>query len=131
MNLDIVFKAFVGVLAAVIIIGSGLGVTAGFSQTVAADNYMESVAKTIVESNYSPAVISSCIPAGSRRTGFNAIAFSQIIHQAAFRSEGFAIRISCSAPSGIEGFVPVRLHTIIIIVQRIKLQGKPQLLNIT
>lgn len=61
MHLDIVFKAFVGILAAVVIIGSGLGVTTGFSQTVAADNYMESVSKIIVESNYSPSVINSCI----------------------------------------------------------------------
>ena len=61
MHLDIAFKAFVGVLAAVIIIGSGLGVTTGFSQTVAADNYMESVSKVIVESNYNTEVIGKCI----------------------------------------------------------------------
>ena len=61
MHLDIAFKAFIGVLSAVIIIGSGLGVTTGFSQTVAADNYMEAVSKVIVESNYSPSVINQCI----------------------------------------------------------------------
>lgn len=61
MHLDIVFKAFVGVLAAVVIIGSGLGVTTAFSQTVAADNYMESVSKVIVESNYNINVIDACI----------------------------------------------------------------------
>ncbi|MBQ8519469.1 MAG: hypothetical protein IJ455_07720 [Agathobacter sp.] len=61
MHLDIVFKAFVGVLAAVIIVGSGVGVTAGFSRAVAAENYMESVSKVIVESNYNEDVIEKCI----------------------------------------------------------------------
>lgn len=61
MHLDMVFKGFLGVFAAVIIIGSGLGVTTGFSQTVAADNYMESVSKVIVESNYNENVINQCI----------------------------------------------------------------------
>ena len=61
MHLDIVYKAFVGVLAALVIIGSGFGVTTGFSQSVAADNYMEAVTKTIVESNYNGAVIGDCI----------------------------------------------------------------------
>ncbi len=60
MHLDIVFKAFVGVLAAVVIIGSGIGVTTAFSKTVAADNYMESVSKVIVESNYNAKVIEAC-----------------------------------------------------------------------
>lgn len=60
MHLDIVFKGFVGVLAAIVIIGSGLGVITGFSQAVAADNYMESVAKVIVESNYNQTVIDRC-----------------------------------------------------------------------
>ena len=61
MHLDMVFKAFVGILAAVVIIGSGLGVVSGFSQAVAADNYLESVAKVILESNYNSSVIASCI----------------------------------------------------------------------
>lgn len=60
MHLDIAFKAFVGVLAAIVIVGSGLGVTTGFSQAVAADNYMESVSKVIVESNFSQTVIDQC-----------------------------------------------------------------------
>lgn len=60
MHLDIIFKAFVGILAAIVIIGSGLGVTTGFSQAVAADNYMESVSKVIVESNYNTNVIDKC-----------------------------------------------------------------------
>ena len=61
MHLDIVWKAFVGVLAAVVIIGSGLGVTTAFSQAVAADNYMESVSKVIMESNYNAKVIDACV----------------------------------------------------------------------
>ena len=61
MHLDMVFKAFVGILTAVVIIGSGLGVISGFSQAVAADNYLETMAKIIIESNYNPSVISSCI----------------------------------------------------------------------
>lgn len=61
MHLDIIFKAFVGVLVAVVIIGSGLGVMTGFSQMVAADNYMESVSKVIVESNFNGTVIDQCI----------------------------------------------------------------------
>ena len=65
MHLDIAFKSFIGVLAAVIIIGSGLGVTTGFSQTVAADNYMESVSKVIVESNYNAEVIGKCVQEAS------------------------------------------------------------------
>lgn len=60
MHLDIAFKTFVGLLVSIVIIGSGLGVTTGFSQAVAADNYMESVSKTIMESNYSKAVIAKC-----------------------------------------------------------------------
>ena len=60
MHIDIVFKAFVGVLAAVVIVGSGVGVTTAFSQTVAADNYMESVSKVILESNYNANVIEKC-----------------------------------------------------------------------
>lgn len=60
MHLDIAFKTFVGLLAAIVIIGSGLGVTTGFSQAVAADNYMESVSKVIVESNYNQTVINQC-----------------------------------------------------------------------
>lgn len=61
MHLDIVFKAFAGVLAAIVIVGSGMGVTTAFSQTVAADNYMESVSKMIVESNYNTKVIEACV----------------------------------------------------------------------
>ena len=60
MHLDIVFKAFVGVLSAIVIIGSGIGVTTGFSQMVDARNYMESVSKVIVESNYNESVINRC-----------------------------------------------------------------------
>ena len=60
MHLDIVYKAFVGVLSAVVIIGSGLGVITGFSQAVVADNYMEYVSKVIVESNYNENVIEKC-----------------------------------------------------------------------
>ena len=61
MHIDIVFKAFVGVLAAIVIVGSGVGVTTAFSQTVAADNYMESVSKVILESNFNKNVIEACI----------------------------------------------------------------------
>lgn len=60
MHLDIVFKAFVGVLCAVVIIGSGLGVIMGFSRAVAAENYMSSVSKVIVESNFNSHVIEKC-----------------------------------------------------------------------
>lgn len=60
MHLDIAFKTFVGLLAAIVIVGSGLGVTTGFSQAVAADNYMEAVSKVIVESNYNQNVINQC-----------------------------------------------------------------------
>lgn len=59
MHLDIIFKSFVAILASIVIIGSGLGVTTGFSRAVAADNYMGSVAKVIVESNYNSNVIDS------------------------------------------------------------------------
>ena len=61
MHLDMVFKAFVGILSAVIIVGSGLGVLSGFTQVVATDNYLETVSKVILESNYNSQVISSCI----------------------------------------------------------------------
>lgn len=61
MHLDMVFKAFVGILAAVVIIGSGLGVISGFSQVIEADNYLETISKVIVESNYNTAVIHNCI----------------------------------------------------------------------
>ena len=61
MHLDIVFKAFVGMLVAVVIMGSGLGVMTAFSQSVEVDNYMESVSKVIVESNYNTKVIAACV----------------------------------------------------------------------
>lgn len=61
MHLDIAFKTFVAILASIVIMGSGLGVTTGFSQAVASDNYMESVSKVIVESNYNTNVINQCI----------------------------------------------------------------------
>ena len=65
MHLDIAFKAFVGVLVAVIIIGSGLGVTSGFAEAVEANNYMESVSKVILESNFNETVIDKCIEEAS------------------------------------------------------------------
>ena len=70
MHLDIVFKSFVGVLAAIVIMGSGLGVTTGFSQMVEADNYMESISKIIIESNYNSAVIMDCVEEASNN-GFH------------------------------------------------------------
>lgn len=66
MHLDMVFKAFVGILAAVVIIGSGLGVVSGFSQAVAADNYLETVSKVIVQSNYNAEVVQECIEEASQ-----------------------------------------------------------------
>ena len=60
MHLDIIYKAFVGALVAVVMVGCGLGVTMGFAEYVAAENYMESVAKTILESNYNETVIKRC-----------------------------------------------------------------------
>ena len=60
MHLDIVFKAFVGMFAAIIIVGCGLGVVNGFSQSIAVDNYFEAVSKVIVESNFNAHVIESC-----------------------------------------------------------------------
>lgn len=60
MHLDIAFKAFIGLLSAIVIIGSGLGVIKGFSEAVAADQYMESVSKVILESNFNPEVIEKC-----------------------------------------------------------------------
>lgn len=65
MHLDMVFKAFVGILAAVVVIGSGLGVISGFTQAVSADNYMETVAKVIIESNYNEDVICECVEEAS------------------------------------------------------------------
>lgn len=61
MHLDIVFKAFTGVLVAIVIIGSGIGVTTGFSQMVEANHYLESVSKLILESNYNSEVINYCM----------------------------------------------------------------------
>ena len=61
MHLDMVFKAFVGILAAVVIIGCGMGVVSAFSKAIAADNYLEAVSKIIVESNYNETVINNCI----------------------------------------------------------------------
>ncbi len=67
MHLDIVFKAFVGLLAAVVIMGSGLGVISGFSKAVAAENYMSSVSKVIVESNFNSNVIERCKSAAEEK----------------------------------------------------------------
>ena len=60
MHLDIAFKTFVGLFAAIVMIGSGLGVITGFSKAVAAENYMESISKVIVESNFNTMVIDKC-----------------------------------------------------------------------
>ncbi|MBP3676725.1 MAG: hypothetical protein J6I97_00105 [Agathobacter sp.] len=60
MHLDIIFKAFVATLVVVVMIGSGLGVTMGFAEYVEAENYMQSVSKVILESNYNEAVIEQC-----------------------------------------------------------------------
>ena len=70
MHLDMVFKAFVGMMVAVVMIGSGLGVMNGFSQIVGADNYLENVSKVIVESNYNQEVINSC-KAQAAENGYN------------------------------------------------------------
>lgn len=72
MHLDIVFKAFVGILVAVVMIGSGLGVISAFSQAVAVDNYMETVAKVITESNFNQTVIDNCMSEASSN-GYNLV----------------------------------------------------------
>ena len=91
MHLDIVYKAFVGVLAAVIIIGSGLGVTTGFSQSVAANNYMETVSKVIVESNYSENVI------------------EQLIEEANGNGYGFEVTVLGATKAGVKSYAKVTL----------------------
>lgn len=58
--MDVLYKVFIGVLGAVVLVGCGLGVTSGFASAVASDNYMESVAKVIVDSNYNENVIETC-----------------------------------------------------------------------
>ena len=91
MHLDIVFKAFVGILAAVVIIGSGLGVVSAFSQAVAADNYMETVSKVIVESNYNESVINKC------RT------------EAASNGYTLVVNVSLSGKAGVKSYATVKL----------------------
>lgn len=91
MHLDMVFKAFVGMLAAVVIIGSGLGVVGGFSQAVAADNYMETVSKVIIESNYSEDVINNCMDEAAQN--------------------GYALQVDVvrSVKAGVKSYATVRL----------------------
>lgn len=59
--METVFKGFLTVIIAVIIAGSGLAVTAGFAAASASNDYIESVSKIIVESNYNETVIASCM----------------------------------------------------------------------
>ena len=91
MHLDMIFKAFVGILTAVVIIGSGLGVVSGFSQTIVADNYLETVAKVIIESNYNTDVISSCIEEAS--------------------ANGYSLQVDVvrSAKAGVRSYATIRL----------------------
>lgn len=91
MHLDMVFKAFVGILAAVVIIGSGLGVVSGFSQAVEADNYLETVSKVIVESNYNPEVINNCID------------------EAALNGYTLKVDVSRSVKAGVKSYATVQL----------------------
>lgn len=91
MHLDIAFKAFVGVLVAVVIIGSGIGVTTGFSQSVAADNYMESVSKVILESNYNETVIEKCID------------------EAAENGYALEVNVQPASKAGVKSYAEVRL----------------------
>lgn len=91
MHLDMVFKAFVGILAAVVIIGSGLGVVSGFSQAVTADNYLESVSKVIVESNYHADVISNCMD------------------EAALNGYTLQVDVTRSAKAGVRSYATIQL----------------------
>lgn len=91
MHLDMVFKAFVGIMVAVVMIGSGLGVVDGFSQVVRADNYLESVSKVILESNYNAEVIDSCI------------------EEAAFNGYTLQVDVSGSVKAGVRSYATIQL----------------------
>ena len=55
------FKTFIVVLSSLFMIVSGFSVILGFSDVVAATNYVESVSNIIVESHYNSTVITECI----------------------------------------------------------------------
>lgn len=59
--MSIIFKAFIAILSALFIVVSGFSITLGFSDAVAANNYMEQVSVLIMESYYNDAVIAECI----------------------------------------------------------------------
>lgn len=65
--MSVVFKAFIAILSALMIVVSGFCVTQGFSASVAANNYMEQVSLLIVESYYNDAVITECIEDASEK----------------------------------------------------------------
>ena len=91
MHLDIAFKTFVALLAAIVIIGSGLGVITGFSKAVAAENYMESVSKVILESN------------------FNAKVIEQFESDAAERNYELEVTVKDAVKQGVKKMAEVRL----------------------
>jgi len=63
--MSIPFKALIAVLSAFLIVVSGFVVILGFSEHVAANNYMEQASMLIVESYYNDSVIVECIDRAS------------------------------------------------------------------
>ena len=59
--MDIIGKVLVGCIAAVLLVMSGTTVIMGNSDEVAANHYLDSTAKVILESNYNADVIDKCI----------------------------------------------------------------------
>ena len=56
-----VFKAFIVVLSSLFMVVSGFSVAVGFGDSIAANNYMESVSNLIIESYYNDEVIEACV----------------------------------------------------------------------
>lgn len=59
--MDVIGKVLVGCIAAILLVMSGASVTMGNTDEVAANQYIDSVAKIIVESNYNSEIIADCI----------------------------------------------------------------------
>lgn len=59
--MDIIGKVLVGCIAAVLLVMSGTAVIMGNTDEIAANQYLDSTAKVILESNYNADVIEDCI----------------------------------------------------------------------
>ena len=59
--METIYKVLIACVLGLFILGSGIAMIISFTDEEAANQYLESVAKVIVESNYNDEVINACI----------------------------------------------------------------------